>query len=63
MKKKYEAPSMEGATMKKKYEAPSLEVTVLEGTDVILTSGLSLIDIGNLGHDTINFSQIEIDLQ
>ena len=48
--------------MKKKYEAPVLEVTIVEGNDIILTSGLGLIDTGNLGHYTINFSQIEIDL-
>ncbi len=49
--------------MKKKYEAPSLDVAVIEETDIILISSLNLIDIGNLGHYTIDFSQIEINLQ
>ena len=51
--------------MKKKYESPTLEVTVINEEDIICVSGLDLISIGSLGHGTLGFEElnIEIDLQ
>ena len=48
--------------MKKKYESPTLEITVVNEKDIICTSGLDLISIGTLGHDTINFGQLNIEM-
>ena len=46
---------------KKTYESPYLIVTELDAKDVIMVSGLITAQ-EILGHETIEFAQIEIDL-
>ncbi len=51
--------------MKKKYETPALEIIAVKEEDIICVSIPDLISVGSLGHRTLYFNEmgIEVDFQ